>query len=509
MPTIPLLPFLDEMPVGVWVAKTPNGELAYANRRFGEILGMPAKDDQTAGTYSVDYSIHRRTGELYPDDQLPYSLAMARRAHVTVDDLVIHRGDGTRVYVRAEARPLFDEAGEMTHVIVAFVDITREVEAEDRLRQAQKMESIGTLAGGIAHDFNNLLAAMKLLSGMLRRLEADPTKLSYVNQLEQVVDSATQLTRALVGFARRGKNLSQRVSVNEVATRVATLMTHTVDRRITVRLALEAVTGDVVGDMSQLEQVAMNLAVNARDAMPTGGELTLRTRDVSTDAGPAVVFEVLDTGPGIPVELRTRVFEPYFTSKPASDTSGTGLGLAMVYGIVESHGGSVVVDDGEGAGARRGTCMRVTLAAAPPQSGRMVIAKAAPQIHRGTGTILVVDDEDSVRHASTRALRHMGYDVLEASSGDEALSLFREHRRRIKAVVLDMIMPEMDGKSTYLALRELEPGVRVLLTTGYALNDEAQRILDLAVPPHPAVAFVPKPYTIEGLSEALANVASR
>ncbi|MDB4998201.1 MAG: Sensory box histidine kinase/response regulator [Myxococcaceae bacterium] len=495
-------PITDDLPVGVWVARVPGGELVYANKRFAEILGIGGRSDVTAGDgYASPYGIRTRSGELYPENDMPFARAIRARCTVIVDDIVIHRHDGAKVNIRAEARPVFDEAGVMTQVVIAFIDITREIEAEvgrneseARLHQAMRMESIGNLAGGVAHDFNNLLGAQKLLVSMLRRLDEDPLRSSYLQQIDQITDSATELTRALLGFARRGKHLAQRVSLNDAARSVAALVERVVDRRIAVVTELQAESGDIIGDMSQLEQVLMNLAMNARDVMPSGGTMTIRTRDV----GDAVVLEVTDTGPGIEPSIRGRIFEPYFSTKTVGETSGMGLGLATVYGIVETHGGRIEVVDG----VPSGTTMRVVFPCAPAYVPRPTEVPPVSHLRRGSGTVLVVDDEAAVREASEQALRHLGYDVLAVESGARAIEIFAERGDEIFAVVLDMVMPGKDGRATYLELRKINPEVRVLLTTGYALNDEAQRILDLGVR-----GFIPKPFTMESLSEALAQLA--
>jgi PAS domain S-box-containing protein len=494
----------DDLPVGVWVARAPNGEFLYANKAFAEIMGMGAREDVGRGEYAGPYGIHTRTGELYPEDKLPFVRALQERRTVIVDDIVIHRHDGGKVHIRAQARPVWGDAGQITHVVIAFIDISREAQAEagrteseQRLGQMQRMESIGTLAGGIAHDFNNLLAAVKMMAAVLRRNENDTTKLAYLEQIDQVTDSAAQLTRALLGFARRGKHLSSRVSIHDVALGVAALMRRAIDRRIEIVTDLRAATGDVDGDFSQLEQVLMNLVVNARDAMlcqehnKGGGRLVIATRDEGTN----IVLEVTDSGCGIDPAVRDRMFEPYVTTKKTGEGGGTGLGLATVWGIVENHGGRIEALDAK----PRGTTMRVTLPAASEEQPRVAKIEGARDVIRGSGTVLVVDDERPVRDSVAAALRALGYRVFCAEDGEKAIELVRE-RTDIDVVLLDMVMPNMDGRATYLALREMRPDLRVVLTTGFALNEEAQRILDLGVR-----EFIAKPFSVELLSQVMAR----
>jgi two-component system cell cycle sensor histidine kinase/response regulator CckA len=343
----------DDLPVGIWVARAPGGEFVYANRAFREIMGMEARSDVAAGEYAAPYGICTRQGELYPESRMPFIRALEAGTTVIVDDIVIHRSDGGRVHIRAQARPVEHE-GRISHVVIAFIDISREVEAEARLRLAQRMESIGKLAGGIAHDFNNLLSVVQLVASSLLARENDPFRREALTNIQQASESGAQLTRSLLDFARSsGRPMMSRVQLNDVVEGVEQIVRRTLGSRIVVELSLES-RREVMGERSQLEQVVMNLVLNARDAMAAGGELSLRTRD----EGDELVFEVADTGTGIPPELRQRIFEPYFTTR---DGVGTGLGLATVFSIVQGHGGSVSAHDH----SPRGTLMRVRLPAAP------------------------------------------------------------------------------------------------------------------------------------------------
>ncbi len=503
--------FADALPVAVWVGRARGGEVVYINREFERILGITPPEGAARGNYVGPYGVHTPTGAPYPEDRMPFERVLRSKKTEVIDDLVVHRHDGSKVYLRVFAKPIFDDAGEVAYVVEAFTDRTREVEtersraeSEQQLQGVRRLESLGSLAGGVAHDFNNLLGIVKLVAAQLRRGESDRDRLELVRYLDDVADSAAKLTRALLGFARRGKHLSRPISVHEIAESVVELAQRTFERRILVISDLAASPDVVVGDAAQIEQVVMNLVMNARDALPGPGRIVVRTRreivgesaGAGLRAGTYVVVEVEDTGTGIDAAVRDRVFEPYVSTKGAGSLKGTGLGLATVYGVAQAHGGTAEVVSSSSAG----TTMKVLL----PASDEVMVAaprRSEAPLPPGSGTILVVDDEPLVLRMTAQVLSQSGYDVMTASSGDAAVELFRASSARVRAVVLDMVMPGMDGKATYLALRSVDPDVRVLLTTGYALNHDAQGILDLGVR-----GFVSKPFDGDQLGQALARV---
>ena len=495
----------DDLPVGLWVARAPGGEFVYANRRFAEIMGQGGRDDAAVGGYAEPYGILTRDGTPYPEARLPFVRALQERQVVVVDDIMIRRPDRTVVFVRALGRPVMNREDTITHVVVAFFDVTRELQAEEaraesenRLQRAQRLEAIGTLAGGIAHDFNNLIFGIKLLAAELATGERDPHRLASLKMIDDVTERSAMLTRSLLDFARRGVHRSAPVALNDIVAAMRELLTRTMTG-VDIAFALDARDrGAVIGDESQLEQVVMNLVVNARDAVSTantGGRVVVATRTV----GRSVVLEVSDDGPGIPVELRDRVFEPYFTTKTTGSHKGTGLGLATVFGIVETHKGTIEIDVGIGG---TGATLRVALPAAHERPAHVTPIEV-DEVEPGTGTILVVDDDKMVRRAVATTLRGLGYLTFEASSGREAVELYRQHHGIIRAVVLDVIMPGMSGGATYKAMREVDPDVRVLLMSGYTMNEDVQSLLASG-----AGAFVMKPYSVEVLARALANVIS-
>jgi signal transduction histidine kinase/CheY-like chemotaxis protein len=493
----------DDLPVGLWVARAPGGELVYANRMFAEIMGQGARGDAAVGGYSEPYGILTREGTPYPEDRMPFVRALHERRVIVVDDIMIRRPDRSIVYVRAFANPV-RRGDEITHVVICFFDITREIaaeaaktESETRLHRAQRLEAVGTLAGGIAHDFNNLIFGIKLLAAELAAGEPDPQRRASLRMIDDVTERSAMLTRSLLDFAGRGKHRLTPVALNDVIGAMRELLTRTLTG-VQISFALDAAhRGTVIGDQSQLEQVVMNLVVNARDALnEKGGRVLVRTRS----EGGNVVLEVSDDGPGIPPALRERVFEPYFTTKTHGSQRGTGLGLATVFGIVDSHQGAIEVSTGLGGA---GATLRVTLPAGPPAAVEPR-AHASEPVEPGSGTILVVDDDLMVRRAVSITLRGLGYTTFEAASGIEAVDLYRQHHAIIRAVVLDVIMPGMSGVATFEAMRRVDPSVAVLLMSGYTKNEDVQALLEQG-----ARGFVMKPYSPAVLARSLADAIKR
>jgi PAS domain S-box-containing protein len=378
-------------------------------------------------------------------------------------------------------------------------------ESEEQLRQAQKMEAIGTLAGGVAHDFNNLLTGI-LGHAQLLRATTEPGHKAH--RSAEVIETAARrgaaLTQQLLGFARKGKNQNVPVDLSATIHEVIGLLTRTVDKNIRMASRSTIDRPVVSGDPDQLQQVVLNLAVNARDAMPEGGEMVFVTDASTFEAtdfrkpseiapGRYVVLSISDTGCGIPDEVRRRIFEPFFTTK--GQGKGTGMGLAMVYGIVKNHGGWVAVESAVG----RGTTVRIHL----PQAQELRATEplgTSSSVRPGTGRILVVDDEEIVRSVAEEFLRHLGYEVVTAADGLEAVEYYEKHGRTIDAVLLDMVMPRMGGRDCFRALRGLNPDVRAVLSTGYGPDVVAQEMLDEGLR-----GFVAKPYRLEQLADAVAR----
>jgi len=392
------------------------------------------------------------------------------------------------------------------HVLVLTTDITERRQLEEQLRQAVKMEAVGRLAGGIAHDFNNLLTAI-IGSADLLLEDLDPASPARgdVAEIRRAGERAAQLTRQLLAFSRKQPLTPRVIDVNALVADMDRLLRRLIGEDIELRTVLTPDLGAVQADAGQLEQVIMNLAVNARDAMPRGGKLTIETANAELDeayarehvavrAGPAVLIAVSDTGTGMDSETLGHIFEPFFTTKEVG--KGTGLGLATVYGIVKQSGGHVWVYSEPG----RGTAFKIYLPRVT-EAVEGVGAAAAPATVQGTETLLVVENEAPVRELTRRMLEAKGYTVLTAATPADALAMVERHAGPIHLAVTDVILPGMDGPELARRLEQAQPGLRVLFVSGYA--NEAivhQGVLD------PGVAYLPKPFTAEALVRKVREV---
>ncbi len=398
--------------------------------------------------------------------------------------------------------------------LVASAAERRKLEAH--LEQARKLEAIGELAGGVAHDFNNQLAGISGYAELLEvdLAEKDPELAQFASSIMQCVKHSSELTSKLLAFARKGKAQSVAVDVHGVIQEVVAMLEHSIDRRIRVLQHLDADTDTVDGDPSQLQNMLLNLGINARDAMPGSGDLTFATEVVELDAAfcrrdPATIepgrylqILVSDTGCGMSPEIQKRIFEPFFTTKEKG--KGTGMGLAAAYGTVKNHRGTISVY----SELSRGTTFKVYL----PLISDLGKTQAVPPPHAvvpaDAAHILLVDDEESVRTVGEELLKRMGHRITTCVNGREALASFRECWQDIDLVILDMVMPEMGGEETFLAMREINPNLVVLLSSGYSLNGQAQHMIQTGVK-----GFLQKPFKrhelMRAVSEALATSVGR
>ena len=389
-------------------------------------------------------------------------------------------------------------------------DISQRIEAEEekkrleaQLTHAQKMEAIGTLAGGVAHDFNNLLMGIQgYLSLMRLDTEPDHPHDKYLHGIEENVGSAANLTEQLLGFARKGKYTPRPTNLNDIVEKSTRMFTRT-RKEITVVKRTEDKIWNVEIDRGQIEQVLINLYLNAWHAMPEGGDLFIQTENIVLSqeycqphelrGGPYVKVSVTDTGIGMNQKTMNRIFEPFFTTKDVG--KGTGLGLASAYGIIKNHNGIIRVYSEMG----HGTTFNIYL---PVSEAEEVISEEIKaDMVKGTETVLLVDDEEGPIMVEELMLKELGYRVMPARSGREAIELYQNHENSFDLVALDMIMPEMSGKETYERLKEIDPDVKVLLVSGYSLNKQIEELMDLG-----CNGFIQKPFDILQLSQKIREV---
>ena len=377
---------------------------------------------------------------------------------------------------------------------------------EARLQHAQRMEAVGTLAGGIAHDFNNLLmAAQANVSLMLYDIDSNHPHYEPLKNLEKHIKGGATLTRQLLGYARKGKYDVKPINLNEIMEETSDAFGRT-RKDTTIHLELAEDLYGIEADQDQIEQVLLNLYVNATDAMPGGGNLTLKTINVThgnikgklydPKPGNYVLLTVTDTGAGMDKETQERVFDPFFTTKEMG--RGTGLGLASVYGIMKGHAGYIDVDSEKD----KGTTFSIYLPATERKIEKTVVADK--QIIKGTETVLVVDDEAMVLDAAVKVLKRLGYTVLEAKSGREAVKVYEENKDTIDMVLLDMIMPDMGGGKAYDRMKEINPKVKVLLSSGYSIESEAKEILTRGCD-----GFIQKPFSLSELSQRVREILDK
>ena len=395
-------------------------------------------------------------------------------------------------------------AGEEPKSVVILNDVSEQKLREAQLRQAQKMESIGTIAAGIAHDFNNLLMGIQgYVSLMILSTDSANPFFDMLKGIEKQVQRGSTLTRQLLAYARKGQYKLKTLDLNRLIKETSETFGRT-KKEITIHLRLDAKISAVEADQDQIEQTLFNLYVNAADAMPGGGDLYLQTRNSTheeiknnlyeTKPGRYVQLTVSDTGTGMDRQVMAKVFDPFFTTKEMG--KGTGLGLASAYGIVKGHGGYIEVDSEKGIG----TTFRIYL----PASGNITkttggsIPKKASGAAMTNGTILLVDDEEIIRKVGKQMLEAMGYRVRTCADGFEALEIYKSFQNSIDLVLLDMVMPKMGGGTVFDRLRAIDPNVNVILSSGFSIDGEATEIMKRG-----CNGFIQKPFSMDELNQEI------
>ena len=436
--------------------------------------------------------------------------AGAHRSEIEpVDATLAAAGDhAVRLYVSgSESGP-----GSPERVNVYALDMTEQRKLEAQFAQGQKMQAVGQLAGGVAHDFNNVLTAIIGFSDLLllKHKPGDPS-FSDLMSIKQSANRAAGLTRQLLAFSRRQTLRPHILEVPGHLDDLTVLLKRLIGEQITLKVDHGQGIWPIKADLVQLEQVVVNLVVNARDALPEGGTITLKTSNVTAaeaatlsytgmPPGDYVLIEVIDTGTGMPPDILEKIFEPFFSTKELG--KGTGLGLSTVYGIIKQTGGFIYPESEVG----KGTTFKIYLPRHVAAEGEAVAKAVAAPVKDLTGheRILLVEDEDSVRSFSARALRTTGYEVFEADSGEQALEVLEDEDNRIDVMISDVVMPEMDGPALLLKVRERIPGLKVIFVSGYAEESVRQDIAD-----DQSVEFLPKPYSLDQINSKVKEVLGK
>ena len=484
----------DLSPQAISVTEFKTGRLIDVNNKFCEVTG-----------YSKEEIVGRTVTEsgLYSPNERKNLLSMLKKSGEIqgLETAFTFKGGpiGTALVFAKLIHP-----ADQSFILSVLYDTSEKKRLEAQLMRAQKMEAIGKLAGGVAHDFNNLLMAVQgNVSIMLLNKQPNHPHFMMLKNIEKQVQSGVGLTRQLLGYARKGKYEALPVDMNKLLEDTMGSFSRT---RKEIRIHQSLSKNLFAIDRGQMEQILLNLFINAADAMPDGGELFIETANVThhemhrsvydPKPGDYILLRVTDTGMGMDKETMARIFDPFFTTKEMG--RGTGLGLASVFGIVKGHGGYIDVDSEKA----KGSAFSLYFPASKTRIRRPSPTQKPPV--EGNGTILVVDDEERVLHITAKLLGHLGYCVLEAKCGREAVELYQKNLGGIDIVILDMIMPELSGAQTFEILKGLDPHVKVLLCSGYSINGQATDILGLGCD-----GFIQKPYTTNDLSLKLDEILAK
>ena len=482
------------------VITDPGGKIEYVNPAFERITGyseqeVVGRNPRFLKSGKTDKSVYQGLWETITNGE------------VWVGNFINRKKDGTQFEERATISPVRDLLGRVVNYIAVKQDITQQTQLEAQFRQAQKMEAVGRLAGGVAHDFNNLLTAITGYSDLtLRKLnQSDPLR-KNIEEVKKAAERASSLTRQLLAFSRKQVMQPKVLDLNAIISDMNKMLPRLIGEDLKVNMRLAEDLGRIKADPGQIEQVIVNLVVNARDAMPQGGTLTVATSNVimdeelarsyvSVQQGPHVLLAVSDTGCGMDAETQQHIFEPFFTTKEMG--KGTGLGLSTVFGIVKQSQGGIWVSSEVG----QGTTFKVYLPRVDAQADALEEKDAPKGVARGTETVLLVEDDDLVRSVARVTLELCGYEVLEAANGGEALLISKERECKVDLLLTDVVMPRMSGRTLVKEITDLCPKMKVLYMSGYT-ND--------AVVSHgvfqEGVAFIQKPFTPEALSRKVREV---
>ncbi|MBU0973067.1 MAG: response regulator [Proteobacteria bacterium] len=490
-------------PAGLGIVR--QGRIDWANECLHTMLGYEA------GTlYDKEARILYPTPKEY--ERVGKSLVSGMGKYgVGVVETRISRKDGTAFDCRIRSSYL-SPTDKKKGAVIVVTDITELKSLQIQLQQAQKMEAIGVLAGGISHDFNNILMGIQ---GHLSLMRIDLTAVekiaSHTRQIGRLVDTAAELTGRLLGFARGGKYQIAVVDVNQVVAMALNIFKPS-RKDIIVHESYESNLHMVDGDHSQLEQICLNLLINASQAMVDAGEMFIATQNLlipeehryhfEVIPGPYVEIAIRDTGIGMEREIQKKIFDPFFSTKEVGDKKGRGLGLATVFGIVKNHGGFITVESKKGEGSVFKVCL--------PASNKVrikALKKETPafdQMQRGSETVLMVDDEQEILNVGKNFLEKLGYKPLIARNGLEAVEMFQLHKEEISLVVLDLIMPKMDGRQAFGRIKQIKEQTRFLITTGYTMDERVEEFIEKG-----CHGFIQKPFSLHEFSRVVRTILDK
>ena len=509
-----LLTALNQSPLGIVIAEAPSGRLVFANSRAGEIYGR-SRLSSGIEEYSADWGGFHRNGRSVEPEEWPLARAIMHGETVENEVVLIEHTKGHRVEITIKAAPVRDDEGRIIAGVAVFWDVTAERRTERQLREAQRLQAVGTLAGGVAHEVNNqMTVVLGFGEFVLRELGPEHAQAADQRLVLQAADRAARVTQQLLAFSRQQINQPRVLDLRELADGLRPVLQQLLGSDKDLVIAPRRPKQRVNVDPSQVEQVLINLIANARDATCTGGNVTISVEDADvSDApvagqtgsmapGPYVALTVTDSGSGIDADTIARIFEPFFTTKPVGQ--GTGLGLSMVYGIVKQHGGYIWANSQPG----EGTAMRLYWPAVPS------IDSAEDDPSAGDGeetprpqpcaTVLVVEDEAAVRQLASRSLELAGFTVIAAEDGEAALEVIRSGGPLPDLLLTDVVMPHVSGRQLSEAVAEMKPDLPVLFISGYAGDDVVLRQL---VPE--GAAFLQKPFTPDQLVESVSALMAR
>ncbi len=471
------------------------GRFMKINRRTEEIFG-----------YSRDELIGKKFDKLYADKNELNELVEMLRKDGVVHEKEVHMilKNGEVVPMEMSVSLLYDNNGQLLGSVAHAKDLREKKSLEAQLLQAQKMEAIGILAGGIAHDFNNLLTTIKgysqilLMDEQIRALEGEA-----LQEIERSASRAGELVSHLLTFSRKVEHTSKLININDIVENVKKLLDRSLPKNIELEINLDSDLAAIKSDPVQVEQIILNLVINAKDAMPEGGRLEIRTENVTlteeeakrfVDAQPGkhVLLSVIDTGSGIPEEMLTKIFDPFFTTKEVG--KGTGLGLSIVYGIVKSHKGFIDVETELGKGTR----FNIYFPAEYETGINSLSTKENIKLPSGKERIMIIDDEESVARVGVQILSKFGYDVTWAPSGEEAVRLFQESDEKFDLIILDYMMPKMDGLACMRKIKSMDGNVKILFATGFVSDIPFEELYN-----HGATGVIQKPFDVNDLLTAV------